>query len=221
MSVQWGLYLESCTDLHVLAIVPWLLLGIMMKSSDALSDHMLVQSALVLPGTGQFPASCGRSVQAVPGWGGHWRYWLALTTSVPESIWESLGHDVSTHPTLPSRTTDSPRAIDTTEPYYELLWWNSQKLEWPVISIFYLNFWCGFEYIPWWVYHSGFHVPFWDYFLLNELHSVNQKRFCFLSLAALLHNQPLKKQTAKRGVSDLVQGSSAETRVSVSVMDTM
>lgn len=88
-------------------------------------------------------------------------------------------------------------AIDTTETHYELLWWNSRKLEWLVISIFYLDFWCGFEYIPRRVYHSGYHLPFLDNFLLNELHNIYQKRFCFLSLAALLHNQSLKKQTGK------------------------
>lgn len=89
-------------------------------------------------------------------------------------------------------------AIDTTEPHYELLWWNSWKLEWPVISIFHLDFWCGFEHIPPWVCHYGFHLTILGSFSSQWITQCKSIGFCFVSLTALLHNQPLKKQTVKR-----------------------
>ncbi len=72
----------------------WLPLGIGMKSFDSLSDPTLVQWVRVPPGARQCPASCDKSMQAVPGGWRNWYHWMAPMLSWPKSNRTPLGHYV-------------------------------------------------------------------------------------------------------------------------------
>ncbi len=76
-------------------MAPWLPLGIGMKSMDPLSDPTLVQWVL---GSSWCTASCGESMQAVPGGWRNWYHWMAPTLVWPKSNRTPLGHYVSVHP---------------------------------------------------------------------------------------------------------------------------
>ena len=57
-------------------------------------------------------------------------------------------------------------AIHTTKLHYKLSWWNSHRLNQPVISMFHFDFQCDFESSPQW-------VNFWFPLIILDLSSTN------------------------------------------------
>ncbi len=80
-------------------------LGIGMKSLDPLSDPTLVQLFLLVHDNAG--ASCGESMQAVPG---GWRNWYHWMLTWPKSNRTPLGHYVSVHLMPPGCISDCPGA---------------------------------------------------------------------------------------------------------------
>ena len=85
LMVWGGISLEGCTDLHVQANST--LTAVRYQDEILRANVRSVQWALALvpPGAGQCPSSCGQSVQADPGGRRHWCYWLALLFPWPKS----------------------------------------------------------------------------------------------------------------------------------------
>lgn len=63
----------------------------------------------VPPDAGHCSASCGESIQRIPGGWRNLYHWLASTLTWPNAVAITpLGHDASVHPKLPSRISDYP-----------------------------------------------------------------------------------------------------------------